>query len=113
MFTSLLVHLYLYNLPALCLRLHLPLPVPLLLSLSNDEKSTLHLGWNVLNSIAGQFNTNALNALRAHEDVKYIQESTCRLSYLPPPVLTVPFLSSQASPCVSSTSFVKSTHFGV
>jgi len=81
-------------------------------SLSDDEKSTLHLGWKVFNGIAGQFNTNALNALRAHEDVEYIQESTRRLSYLPP-VLTVPFLSSQASPCVSSTSFVKSTHPGV
>jgi hypothetical protein len=45
-------------------------------SLSNDEKSTLHLGWNVFNGIAGVFNTDALNVLRAHENVEYIQEST-------------------------------------
>ena len=50
-------------------------------SLSDDEKSTLHLGWNVFNGIAGVFNTNALNVLRAHQNVEYIQESAClRLS---------------------------------
>lgn len=58
-------------------------------SLSDDEKSTLHLGWNVFNGIAGVFNTDALNVLRAHENVEYIQESAHLSRYLLPSVLTL------------------------
>jgi len=48
-------------------------------SLSDDEKSTLQLGWDesIFNGLAGTFNTDALNVLRAHEDVEFIQESAC------------------------------------
>src|SRR5258708_1641975 len=47
-------------------------------SLSDDEKSALRLGWNetVFNGLGGVFNSDALNVLRAHENVQYIQEST-------------------------------------
>jgi len=46
-------------------------------SLSEDEKSSLHLGWNetTFNGLAGMFNADALNVLRAHEHVEYVQES--------------------------------------
>lgn len=46
-------------------------------SLSDDEKATLHLGWHesTFNGLAGVFNTDALNVLRAHQNVEYIQQS--------------------------------------
>jgi hypothetical protein len=47
-------------------------------SLSDHEKSALRVGWSetIFNGLAGKFNTDALNVLRGHEDVEYIQEST-------------------------------------
>ena len=73
--------------------------------LSDDDKSTLRLGWNetVFNGLSGVFNTKALNVLRANENVEYIQESTFLsdayfpLPGLSPLVLTVLLLPSQAS----------------
>jgi len=65
-------------------------------SLSDDEKSTLQLGCRetTFNGIAGMFNTDALNVLRAHQNVEYIQESACLSDpYLPFPTFPLPVLT--------------------